>query len=118
ILVPAIIPGRIWPGHLLGRPQSTTTMWVRSPAARSSPPVPTASTPAPESPGADGPYQANAVPCRAVQIGATPARAVPPVPTTTPWPNHFTTVGSELLYTPCGPPHTSIVGFTHPSYLG
>ena len=97
IFVPAIIPGRIWPGQLLTLLQSRITMWVRSPAARSGPAAPTASTPLPESPGVDGPYQAYAVPFRAVQIGATPARAVPPVPTTAPWPNHLTTVGSVLV---------------------
>src|SRR5438067_457190 len=85
ILVPAIMPGRISPGetvHVLLHEifPSKITMCVRLPAARSGPAAPTASTPLPESPGVDGPYHAYAVPLRAVQIGATPARAVPPVP--------------------------------------
>src|SRR5919206_5021519 len=89
-------------------------MCVKLPAAW---PV-TTRTPLPESPGEPTPYHANAVPLRAVQIGATPARGVPPVPTTTPCPKCCTTVGELLVYTPVGPPHTGMVGFTQELYCG
>src|SRR5438477_10812934 len=111
IRVPAIIPGRISPGM-----PSRITMCVRLPPASSKPPVvasaPT-STPAPESPSNDGPYQAKALPLRAVQMGATPERGVPPVPMAMAFPTQFTSAGSVLVYTPVGPPHTGYVGDIH-----
>ena len=56
--------------------------------------------------------------CRASRIGHSPARGVPPVPTTTPWPKCFTSVGVDDVYTPVGPPHTGIVGLTQDRYRG
>src|SRR5438445_10299472 len=90
------------------------TMCVKSPAAATAFAfaASTASTPLPESPGAPAPYHANALPLRAVQIGAKPARGVPPAPTTTPCPKCSTTVGRVPVYVPIGPPHIGMVGLT------